>query len=187
MTRRMRKGSAMRIVVMALAWLLSAGATLAEEDALAKAMSRNPERFEARIIDLIAGFGGEDGLTPQGIETHIALERAGARASALRRFLAMDLDADGSVSRAELAVSQHAASAQGRGRMERQFAAADADGNGTVDAGEMAAAGTAAGLAALDEGEADLLRAVMRLDADGNGVLQAAEVSAAVARLDEAT
>lgn len=177
----------MRIVVMAVAWLLSAVAALAEEDALDKAMSRNPERFEARIIDLIAGFGDADGLTAQGIETHIALERAGARASALRRFLAMDLDADGSISRAELAVSQHAASAQGRGRMERQFAAADVDGNGSVDAGEMAASGTAAGLAALDEGEADLLRSVMRLDADGNGLLQAAEVSAAVARLDEAT
>lgn len=177
----------MRIVAMAISGLLAAGTALAEEDALAKAMSRNPERFEARVIDLIAGFGGPDGLTVEGIETHIALERAGARASALRRFLAMDLDADGSVALAELAVSTGAASAQGRGRMERQFAAADADGNGTVDAAEIAAAGTAAGLAALDEGEADLLRAVIRLDADGNGVLQADEVSAAVARLDEAT
>lgn len=177
----------MRIVGIVVAWLLASGAAFAEEDALAKAMSRNPERFEARMIDLIAGFGSPEGLTTEGIETHIALERAGARASALRRFLAMDLDADGSVTRAELAVSQHAASAQGRGRMERQFAAADANGNGSVDAGEMAASGTAAGLAALDAGEADLLRAVMQLDADGNGLLQADEVSAAVARLDDAT
>lgn len=174
--------------VMAVAAVLGMGqAAGAAEDALAEAMARNPERFEARAIDLIAGFGAPDGLRADGIETHIALERAGARASALRRFLAMDLDADGSVTRAELAVSQHAASAQGRGRMERQFAAADADGNGSVDAGEMAASGTAAGLAALDAGEADLLRAVMQLDADGNGLLQADEVSAAVARLDDAT
>lgn len=173
-----------RIGVMA--GMLAAGAAQAEEDALAKAMARNPERFEARAIDLIAGFGGAKGLTAEGIETHIALERAGARASAMRRFLTMDLDADGAVGRDELAVSQQAASAQGRGRMERQFAAADADGSGGVDAGEIAAAGAAAGLVALDEGEAAVLRAMLRLDSDGDGAVTVAEVSAAIARLDEA-
>ena len=175
---------AWRRIGMMVAGLLAAGSVQAEEDALAEAMSRNPERFEARAIDLIAGFGGAEGLVPAGIETHIALERARARASGLRRFLAMDLDADGSVTRAELAVSQQAASAQGRGRLERQFASADADGNATVDAGEMAAFGTAAGLQALGEAEAELLRALMRLDADGNGALVASEVTAAVARLN---
>lgn len=175
-----------RLAVAVLAGLLATGAARAEEDALAEAMSRNPDRFEAQAIDLIAGFGGPGGLSPEGIETHIALERAAARAAALRRFLAMDLDADGAVARGELAVSQHAASARGRGRMERQFASADADGNGTVDAGEMVAAGAAAGLAALGEDEAKLLRALMQLDADGNGLLLASEVTNALARLDSA-
>lgn len=173
-----------RQIGMMVAGLLAADPVRAEEDILAEAMSRNPERFEARAIDLIAGFGGAGGLSSAGIETHIALERAGARASGLRRFLAMDLDADGNVTQAELAVSQQAASAQGRGRMARQFALADADGNATVDAGEMAAFGTAAGLQAL--GEAELLRALMQLDANGDGALVAAEVVAAVARLDGA-
>jgi EF hand len=177
---------AWRRVGILVAGLLAAGMAQAEDDALTKAMSRNPARFEARAIDLIAGFGGPDGLKTAGIETYIAVERAGARASAMRRFLAMDLDADGTVSRAELQVSQAAASAQGRGRLERQFADADVDGSGSVEVAEIAASGTAAGLAALDEGEADLLRALMQLDADGNGLLQPAEVSAAVARLDGA-
>ena len=159
----------------------------AEEDPMAEAMARNPERFAAMAIDLIAGFGGPDGLRPDGIETHIALKRAGARASSLRRFMAMDLDADGAVTRDELGISQRAASAAGRGRMERQFAAADSDGSGTVDAGEMAASGTAAGVAAVDEAEAGVLRALMRLDADGDGAVEVAEVTAAVARLDDAT
>ncbi|MFZ1345902.1 MAG: hypothetical protein WAS32_03190, partial [Tabrizicola sp.] len=79
---------AWRRIGMMVAGLLAAGSVQAEEDALAEAMSRNPERFEARAIDLIAGFGGAWGLSPAGIETHIALERAGARASGLRRFLA---------------------------------------------------------------------------------------------------
>lgn len=174
------------LAVAVLAGLLAAGAARAEEDALTEAMARNPERFAARAIDLIAGFGGPEGLSPQEIETHIALERAGARASALRRFLAMDLDADGTVTRDELTVSQRAASARGRGRMERQFASADADGNGTVDAAEIAASGTAAGLQALGEAEAEMLRALMQLDADDNGLLVASEVTAAVARLDGA-
>lgn len=175
---------AWRRVGMMVAGLLAAGMARGEGNALAEAMSRNPDRFEARVIDLIAGFGGPQGLRPEDIETHILLERAGARAGAMRRFLAMDLDADGTVTRDELAASQRAASAQGRGRMERQFASADTDGNAKVDAGEIVASGTAAGLAALGAEEADLLRALMQLDADGDGVLAAAEVSAAVARLD---
>ena len=175
---------AWRQVGMMVAGLLVSGMARADGDALAEAMSRNPDRFETRAVDLIAGFGGADGLRAEDIETHIALERAGARASGLRRFLAMDLDADGAVTRAELAVTQHAASAQGRGRMERQFASADADGNDAVDASELAAFGTAAGLQALGADEADGLRALMQLDADGNGALTTAEVAAAVARLD---
>jgi len=175
-----------RLALAVVAGLLAAGTAQAEEDALAEAMARNPERFAARTIDLIAGFGGPEGISPKEIETHIALERAGARASALRRFLAMDLDADGTVTRDELTVSQQAATAQGRGRMERQFTAADADGNRTVDAAEIAAVGTTAGLQALGEAEADMLRALMQLDANGNGVLAVSEVTAAVARLDGA-
>ncbi len=177
----------MRLLGVMVVLAMTAQAGRAEEDALADAMARNPERFEARAIDLIAGFGGPDGLRIAGIETHIALERAGARASSLRRFLAMDLDADGTVTRDELAVSQRAASAGGRGRMERQFAAADADRNATVDPAELAATGAAAAQAALGEDEAGLLRAMLRLDADGDGALTASEVSAAVARLDEAS
>lgn len=175
-----------RVVAMAGLSVLVVQAALAEGDPLAEAMARNPQRFEARMIDLIAGFGGPDGAQAQDIEAHIALERAGARATALRRFLAMDLDADGAVTRQELAVSQRAASASGRGRMERQFVMADADASGTLDADEIAAAARTASLQALDEDEATLLRALMRLDADGNGVLSVAEVTAAVDRLDQA-
>ncbi len=98
---------------------------------------------------------------------------------------AMDLDADGTVDRAELAVTQRAASAASRGRMERQFLAADLDGDGAVDAGEIAADGQAAAIRALGEGEADLLRSLLRLDADGDGALTAQEVQAAVKRMDQ--
>ncbi|MCU0904439.1 MAG: hypothetical protein MUE83_11260 [Tabrizicola sp.] len=176
------------ITLALLGWSQAALAQDAgEASPLEEAMGNNPDRFAARVSDLIAGFGGPEGLTAAGIEEHIALERAGARATALRRMLAMDLDADGSLDRAELAVSQRAASAAARGRMERQFRAADADGDGRIDAGELAAEGQAAGQRALGEDEAQMLRSLLTLDRDGNAALTQDEVAAAVAILDEAT
>ena len=176
------------IVAAALALLVVTQGLRAQDqaDPLAAAIGQNADRVETRLVDLVAGFGGPDGLTEQGIDAHVALERAGARATALRRFHAMDLDADGAVDREELAVARAAASAATRGRMERQFDQADTDGSGQVDLAEIAAAGRAAGLRALDEGEEALLRAAFRLDADGDGALTVQEVRAGVARLAEA-
>jgi hypothetical protein len=171
---------------MVLGLVLWAGGARAEGSALDQAIARNPERFQARALDLIAGFGGAGGLTSQGIEEHIALERAAARAAALRRIWAMDLDADGAVARDELAVAQRAASAAARGRMERQFVAADGNGDARIDAAEIASEGQAAALRALGEDEADLLRALLALDADGDDALAADELRAAVLRLGEA-
>ena len=102
------------------------------------------------VPDGVAGFGGEDRLTRQGIEDPIALTRASAP-----------------------------------GRMDRRFAAADADAIGEIDAPERAAEGRAAARRALDEAEADLLRALLAPDADGDGALDAGEVRAVVLRPDD--
>lgn len=178
-----------RIVVMAMVAGFGLGlpATAQEAGPLDRLIGKDTDRFIGRMTDLIAGYGGPDGLTAQGIEEHIALERAGARAAALRRIMAMDLDADGTLTRDELQVSQRAASATVRGKMERQFIAADADGDGRIDPQEMMATGGAAGLRALDEDEAQALRALMTLDRDGNAALSAAEVAAAAALADDAS
>lgn len=175
---------AMMVLLAALG--LARGA-LAQDDGFDILIGKDPDGFLTRMTDLIAGFGGPAGLTVSGIEDHIALERAAARASALRRIIAMDLDADGSLDRAELAVSQRAASASARGRLERQFIASDADGDGRVSAAEIAAEGRKAGLRALGEDEAAALRALLALDRDGNAALTRDEVAAAVVLPDEAT
>lgn len=178
------------LAVMAMLAVFGLGSAAAAEDApspLDRLIGKDADRFIGRMTDLIAGYGGPEGLTAQGIEEHIALERAGARASALRRIMAMDLDADGTLTRDELLISQRAASATTRGKMERQFAAGDADGDGRIDQDEMMAAGRAAGFRALDEDEADALRALMTLDRDGNAALTANEVAAAAALADDAT
>lgn len=175
------------MAALALAMLFAAQGAFAEggRDPLAEAMEEDPEVLVARLVDLVAGFGGPSGLTADGIEEHIALERAAARASALRKLWAMDLDADGTVTRPELSVSQRAASARARGRLERLFAAADLNRDGRLDAAEMAAEGRAAALAALDENEAALLRASLRLDGDGDDAVTVDEVRAALARPDQ--
>jgi Ca2+-binding EF-hand superfamily protein len=175
------------VATVLLGFLVLAGAALAgdlmQDSPVEKAMRKDPDRFAARAIDLVAGFGGADGLRMEGIEEYIALKRAGARASALRQLLAMDLDDDGTVDRAELAVSQRAASAATRGRMERQFAATDTDSAGRIAAAEVRAEAQAAGFRALGEAEADVLRSLLSLDFDGDGALQFRELQAALARV----
>jgi hypothetical protein len=170
------------VAVLVLLWVEGARAQ-AVETPLDRAMLANPDRFEAQMLDLVAGFGGPDGLTRKGIEEHIALERAAARATALRRQMAMDLNADGEVQPEELQVVQRAASAASRGRMARQFAAADTDGDGKVNAAEIAADGKAAALRALGEDEEEMLLSVLTLDADGDGALSAGELRSAMERL----
>jgi hypothetical protein len=174
------------VAVGVLLWVEGALAQ-AVETPLERAMRTNPDRFEAQVLDLLAGFGGPDGLTRGGLAEHVALERAGARASAMRRLLAMDLDADGAVLRNELQIAQRAASAAMRGRMERLFAAADADGDSVVSTDEIAADGKAAAMRALGEAEEELLVSVLTLDADGNGSLSSDEFRAAMTNLDDET
>jgi hypothetical protein len=172
------------VAILVMLWAQGALAQ-AVDSPLQRAMEGNPARFETTMLDLVAGFGGPKGLTREGIEDHILLERAAARASAMRRLMAMDLNADGEVQRTELQVAQRAASAASRGRMERQFIAADADGNGTVSAVEMEADGKAAALNALGAEEEEMLLSVLSLDRDGDGVLTAGDVRAAVDRLED--
>lgn len=174
------------VAILVMLWAQGALAQ-AVETPLEKAMQGNPGRFEATMLDLVAGFGGPDGLTREGIADHIALQRASGRATAMRRLLAMDLNADGDVQPEELQVAQRAASAGSRGRMERQFAAADADSDGKVTAAEIAADGAAAALGALGADEEALLFAALSLDADRNGALSAAELRAAVAKVGDRT
>jgi Ca2+-binding EF-hand superfamily protein len=168
------------VAVLVMLWAQGALAQ-AVETPLSRAIQANPDRFEASMLDLVAGFGGADGLTRDGIADHIALERAAARATAMRRLIAMDLNGDGILLRDELVVAQRAASAGTRGRMERQFAGADADGDGKVSPAEIAADGKAAALRALGEAEEELLLSLLSLDANGDGALSADELRAAVA------
>lgn len=154
---------------------------------LEKALAADAARFTALAEDVIAGFGGPEGLTRSGIDDHVALDRAAARAGAMRRFLGMDLDNDGAVTRAEHAVSLRAASASARGRLERLFTATDKNADDRISAEEMRLGAAAAGLRAVTPQEEATLHALMALDGDANGALTLDELRAALVRLDPAT
>ena len=72
----------MRLVMLMVVGLASAAAAEEGPSPLDRLIGKDADRFIGRMTDLIAGYGGPDGLTAQGIEEHIALERAGARATA---------------------------------------------------------------------------------------------------------
>ncbi|NUB43340.1 hypothetical protein GEU84_003000 [Fertoebacter nigrum] len=148
--------------------------TLSER--LAKRLRDNPERFVETVTGLILGHGTGGGIDAAGIDRFIAVERAAARASALRRLLAADLDDDGTVTAEESAVIVALAAARQRGRLHLGFQRADADGNGRITPSELRRTAQAAAEAALPEAEAAQWRSLLALDADSNGSLTLSEV-----------
>lgn len=145
-------------------------------EATLKRLQKAPERFLTEASALIYGYGSEGHIGPAEIERFIALERAEARASAMRRLLAADLDNDGVIAGAELASLADAASARERGRLRQAHLAADLDGDGAVSAVELREAGQMAALDKLSEADAEVLRGFMACDLDGDGAVSLAEV-----------
>ena len=155
-------------------------------DAVGKRIKSAPEAFVEAAAVLIMGYGGEDGIDRAGVENYIALERSGARASALRRLLAADLDGDGAVTAVEMAVAAAAASATQRGRLWALQARADADGNGVVSAVEVGVHAQAEAMKGFSEARAQAARAILGFDGDGDGWVTLDEVRAVVEALNEA-
>lgn len=166
-------------------WFLLAWPALAQTvpGALAKRIAADPEGYVAEMEALIAGYGVNGAVDRPALDNAVALARASARATPLRRLQGADLDGDGGVSVAELAVTMAAASAAQRGRLAGYVARADRDGDGAVSPAELAAYAGAAALDAYDEARAARLRAVLGFDADGDGRVTLDEVRAGVAAL----
>ena len=172
-------------------FLLPAGPALAQQAPLpaslpaevAEAILARPDRFADLAADLIHGHGTGGAITPDAIETTIALDRAYFRARALRPFLESDLDADGAPTLTELSARAATLSASARARLMRQWDEADADADGTLTQPELrlfAEAQVARASRPLDEG---LLRAVVAFDADANGQTSLPEITRAMAAL----
>jgi Ca2+-binding EF-hand superfamily protein len=177
----------LRFITVLFLFPLVAHAEVTLPDPVIKKIQKNPTAFLDAASGIVAGFGGEEGLSKDGIDTFIAMERAKARASAMRRMLAMDLDDNGVVAKGELAAVMAAAGAMQRGKILQQHDTADQDRDGQVSAGEMKAAATAAALRSLTAAEADAARGLLQFDGDGNGLVTLDEIERGVALLEDAT
>lgn len=166
------------LLVLAALWGLRAAA-FELPAALAARAAAAPDRLLEDIAALVHGFGGERGLDRQGAAQALALARARIRQRETRRLLLADLDADGAVTAAELAVLMRAEGAAPRGRLALAHLRADADGDGTVSAAELDAAARRAA-ATETAGLAQELDGMLALDLDGDGFVTLPEARQAL-------
>jgi hypothetical protein len=145
-------------------------------EALAKRLRRAPDDFVADAASLILGYGRDGAIDRDGIAQYVAVERARARAGALRRMWEADLNADGAVTRVELGVLVAAAEARYRGRMMLTHEAADGDGDGTVTAVEMLAKANVMALEQFSAADEERAMGMLFLDLNGDGILTLDEV-----------
>ncbi|MEO8241135.1 MAG: EF-hand domain-containing protein [bacterium] len=172
------------ILSLVLVWLgTAATATVTLPDALSKRIKRDPAAYLDEVAALIAGHGAAGAIDADGLDDVVLLARASARARALARVLTADLDGDGAVTAAEVAVVSAAAAAEDRGKLAVLFVRADSDGDGVISGTEAAAFAGAAGMAAYGDVKAGQLRAVMAFDRNGDGRVTLDEVRAGLTEL----
>lgn len=171
--------------VLVWVFICLAGAAGAQglSEAVLKQVQADPEPFLELAANLIHGFGGPDGIDAAGVGRFVALERAEARAWALRRLAVADLDFDGQVTAEEYAVLAAAASAKARGRLWALFEKADANGNRVATAEEAAVFAKAEAMRAFGPTDEAVARAVLTFDSNADGWVTMDEVKAAVAAL----
>lgn len=150
---------------------------------LLKTILRGTSGFTDDMADMIASYGGDKGLTEAGIGWMIQADRAEVRARTRLRFVAADLDDDGTITRAEVDKRIKLLAKGGRGRLDLEFRAADLDKDQRVSTDEVARFAAVKALATLSEEQAANWQATMQLDLNGDGYLLLDEVVAAVETL----
>ncbi len=173
------------LIAVLMVWLASVGLGLAQAvpERLIKQLRNDPAPYLDLAADLIHGFGGAKGIDRAGIAQFTALERAKARAGALRSLCVIDLDFDDNLTKEEIARVAAAASAGARGRLWKTFETADGDGDGAVSASEIAGFGRAAALSGFDFADEAQVMSVLAFDGNADGWVDLAEVKSALTAL----
>ncbi len=177
-----------RILVLAVALAAIAGGAGAQaapdipEDVL-KSIQRSPSSWERTAIGLILGFGGPNGLTAQGLDQAIEVQRAEVRARARADLLVADLNDDGAVSTEERDLALRPLSESHRARLVQRLLTADANGDGTVTSAEVTAAARRVADAEPDADQLARLRAILAMNADGKGGVTVDELHRGLQRL----
>ncbi|WP_158623139.1 hypothetical protein [Pseudorhodobacter sp. E13] len=169
----------LRLLVIALVWPLAGFAQSADvSEGLRARILAKPDRFESVIAGLILGYGNAEGLSAQGVENYLAVERSKVRVREMRRLMLADLDDDGTVTQAELFVVMSAQGASARGSLWQAHSAADKDADGAVTWAELHSQSRA--VAARSAADEATLRSVMELDFDSDGFVSMQELREAV-------
>lgn len=155
---------------------LAAAANPVLPDQLVKSIKADPARYMDSVAGLIAAYGSDEGITEEQLGTGMALVRAKARTLAVLPLLGADLDADGTVVRAEILAAEAAAGTSARSRMEQAFVKADADANGMVTPQELTDYSAAAAMAAYSPAKMAAMTVLMGFDVDGDGKVTLNEV-----------
>lgn len=170
----------LRLIIFLLAWPVAALAQGGPDGAggltapMRSQIVEGPQRFEAYVAGLILGYGTAQGITAQGLEDYLAVERAKLRVRELRRMLLADLDDDGTVTQQELFVVMAAQGANARGTLWQAHTAADANADGAVTREEMQVqARLVAARSAAQEGD---IRDLMQLDFNRDGFVSTLEL-----------
>lgn len=173
----------MRLILLPLLAGL-AGPALAQDlsEAALQRLRADPMPFLDLAANVISAQGEAGAIGLAGVDRFVAMERAMARASALRLQMA-DGDLDGLVTEDEMAARLAVLSQAQNARLWAQFQAADGNGDGVLDAAELSAFGHAQAFSAFSEMEEALVRMVLDFDADGDGMVSLDEVQAGVTAL----
>lgn len=179
----MRKVLGLVIGLVALAGGAAAQAAPEMPDDVRKSIQRSPSTWERTALGLILGFGGPDGLTAEGLDQAIGVQRAGVRARARADLLVADLNDDGAISADERDLALRPLSDGHRARLVQRLLAADGDGDGTVSSVEVTAAARGVAEAEPDANQLARLQAILALNADGKGGVTVDELHRGVQRL----
>lgn len=150
-------------------------------DGLAAQVQRDPTGYLEDVAVLIAGYGRNGAIDALGLQNVVAMERADARAMALRRLQGADLNGDGAIGGDEMRIKAAALASAARGRLIVYFGKADLDRDSTVSADELQTYANLVALQDFSDEKAAKIYAVMGFDQNGDAWVSVAEVRAALA------
>jgi hypothetical protein len=148
------------------------------DDALKAQILKGPARFESFAAGIILGYGKGRGVDAEGVEAYLAVERTKIRVREMRSLMLADLDGDGLVRPAEIAVLMSGEGARGRGRLWQRYVAADRDGDGDVSFAEMRDQSQIVVAKELSARETEVVRSLMLMDQDQDGYVTTLELRA---------
>jgi Ca2+-binding EF-hand superfamily protein len=144
-------------------------------------VQHDPAKYLDDLSVMISGFGVDGAIDRAGLQNVVAMARADARATAMRRLQGADLDGDGAVSGDEMRMKAAASAASARGRLILYFGKADVNGDDRVSAEELQAYANLVAQQSFSEDKAAAVYAILGFDKNGDGRVNLAEVKAAIA------